>query len=150
MNSDRVTLQGKTLPTAEDVLDAAQATVYGADLSSLERAWTLVASKFSDDERAQASINRGKEAAELLGKLGMDRAALAAALLLPLVEESALDRAALEKSVGLEVARLTQGALRIASVKDLRKSATEALQANRLRQMLLAIAEDPQAANTDA
>ncbi|HEX2229964.1 MAG TPA: RelA/SpoT family protein [Candidatus Binatia bacterium] len=143
MNSDRLTLQGKTLPTSEDVLDAAQATVYGADLSSLERARMLVASKFSDDERAHASINRGTEAAELLGKLGMDGEALAAVLLLPLVEESALDRASLEKSVGLHVARLTQGALRIASVKDLRKSATEALQANRLRQMLLAIAEDP-------
>jgi GTP pyrophosphokinase len=60
-----------------------------------------------------------------------------------LVDEGALDPAAIEKSAGVEVARLTQGALRIASLKDLRKTATESLQANRLRQMLLTIAEDP-------
>jgi GTP pyrophosphokinase len=59
------------------------------------------------------------------------------------VDEGALDLAEIEKRIGVEVARLTQGALRIASLKDLRKTATETLQANRLRQMLLTIAEDP-------
>jgi GTP pyrophosphokinase len=143
MNSERVTFHGKALSESEDVLAAVQATFHGADLSSLERARMLVASKFSEDERAHESMNRGTEAAELLGKLGMDAETLAAALLLPLVDEGALDRAAIEKSVGAQVGRLTQGALRIASLKDLRKTATESLQANRLRQMLLTIAEDP-------
>ena len=73
----------------------------------------------------------------------MDADTLAAALLLPLVDARALDRAAIEKRIGAEVARLTQGALRLLSLKDLRKTATETLQANRLRQMLLTIAEDP-------
>jgi GTP pyrophosphokinase len=103
----------------------------------------LVAGKFSEDERAHESINRGTEAAEFLGKLGMDGETLAASLLFPLTEEGALDPATIEKRAGVEVARLTQGALRIASLKDLRKTATESLQANRLRQMLLTIAEDP-------
>jgi GTP pyrophosphokinase len=143
MNFNRVTLQGKALPGSEDVLDAVQAPVRGADLSSLERARLLVASKFSEDERAHDSMDRGTEAAELLGKLGMDAGTRAAALLLSLVDEGALDPAAIEKGIGVEVARLTQGALRIASLKDLRKTATETLQANRLRQMLLTIAEDP-------
>jgi GTP pyrophosphokinase len=143
MNSERVTLQRKALPESGDVLDAVQAPVHGADLSSLERARMLVASKFSEDERAHESIDRGKEAAQLLGKLGMDGGTLAVALLLPLAEEGALDPAAIKKSVGVEAARLTQGALRIASLKDLRKTATETLQASRLRQMLLTIAEDP-------
>lgn len=143
MNSDRVTLQGKALPESEDVLDAVQAPVRGADLSSLERARLLVASKFSEDERAHDSMDRGTEAADLLGKLGMDAETRAVALLFPLVDEGALDPAAIEKGIGVEVARLTQGALRIASLKDLRKTATETLQANRLRQMLLTIADDP-------
>ncbi|HXV82532.1 MAG TPA: RelA/SpoT family protein [Candidatus Binatia bacterium] len=143
MNSDRVTLQRKVLPESEDVVDAVQEPVHGADLSSLERARTLVAGKFSEDERAQESMDRGTEAAELLGKLGMDADTLAAALLLPLADAGALDRAAIENSVGAQIARLTQGALRIASLKDLRGTATESLQANRLRQMLLTIAEDP-------
>ena len=103
----------------------------------------LVASKFSDDERAHESINRGTESAELLVKLGMGAETLAASLLVPLVVEDALEPAIIEKSVGAEVARLTQGAVRIGSLKDLRKTATETLQANRLRQMLLTIAEDP-------
>ncbi len=139
MNSDRVNLQGKS----ENLLDAVQATVHGADPSSLERAQMLVASKFSEDKRAHESISRGTEAAELLGKLGIDAETLAVALLLPLVDKGALDPAAIEKGVGAEVARLTRGALRIASLKGLRKTATESLQANRLRQMLLTIAEDP-------
>ena len=138
MNSERVTLQRRAGP-----LDAIQGVVHGVDPSSLETARMLVASKFSDDERARESIDRGTEAAEILGKLGMDADTLAAALLLRLLGEGALDRAAIEKSIGAQVARLTQGALRIASLKDLRKTATETLQANRLRQMLLTIAEDP-------
>jgi len=137
MNSDRVTLQGKVLPESDDV------AVRGADLSSLERARLLVASKFSGDERAHDSMDRGTEAAELLDKLGMDAETRAVALLLPLVDQDALDPAAIEKGIGVQVARLTQGALRIASLKDLRKTATKTLQANRLRQMLLTIAEDP-------
>jgi GTP pyrophosphokinase len=103
----------------------------------------LVASKLSADQRAHESMDRGAQAAELLGKLGMDAETRAGALLFPFVDESALDAAAIEKWVGIEVARLTQGAVRIASLKDLRKTATETLQANRLRQMLLTIAEDP-------
>ena len=138
MNSERVTLQRQDGP-----LDAVQGVVHGVDPSSLETARMLVAGKFSDDERARENIDRGTEAAEILGKLGMDSDTLAAALLLRFLGEGALDRAAIEKSIGAQVARLTQGALRIASLKDLRKTATETLQANRLRQMLLTIAEDP-------
>lgn len=113
-----------------------------ADLSSLEKA-RLVAGKFSADQRARESNGRGAEAAELLGKLGMDAETRAVAMLLPLVEEGVLEPAAIEKRIGAQVARLTQGALRITSLKDLRKTATATLQAHRLRQMLLTIAEDP-------
>ena len=138
MNSERVTLQRQAGP-----LDTIQGVVHGVDPSSLKTARMLVAGKFSDDERARESIDRGKEAAEILGKLGMDADTRAAALLFRFLGEGALDRAAIEKSIGAQVARLTQGALRIASLKDLRKTATQTLQANRLRQMLLTIAEDP-------
>lgn len=143
MNSDRVTFQGKGLSESEDIFAGVEATVHNANLSSLERARILVASKSSEDERAHESMKRGMEAAELLGKLRMDAETLAAALLLPWVDAVALDPAAIDKSVGGQVARLIQGALRILSLKDLRKTATESLQANRLRQMLLTIAEDP-------
>jgi (p)ppGpp synthase/HD superfamily hydrolase len=109
MNSNRVSSQEKALHDSQSGLDAVQAPGRGADLSSLERARMLVTSKFSEDERAHEFIKRGTEAAERLGKLGMGGETLATALLLPLVEDGALDPAAIEKSVGVEVARLTQG-----------------------------------------
>jgi GTP pyrophosphokinase len=143
MNSDRATLQGKALRESKDAVDAVQASVHAAALSSFERARMLVASKFSEDERLQESMDHGMEAAEILGKLGVDADTLAAALLVPSLHEGVLDPAAIEKQVGVDVVRLTRGALRIASLKVLRKSASESLQANRLRQMLLTIAEDP-------
>ena len=143
MNSDRVTSKGKALAEPGDVLDAVEAPVRDGDLSILERARLLVASRFSEDECKQDFISHGIEAAELLGRLGMDVETRVVALLFPAVNQGALDPAAIEKAIGVEVARLTQGALRIASLKDLRKTATETLQANRLRQMLLTIAEDP-------
>ena len=143
MNSNRVSSQEKALHDSQSGLDAVQAPGRGADLSSLERARMLLTSKFSEDERAHEFIKRGTEAAERLGKLGMGGETLATALLLPLVEDGALDPAAIEKSVGVEVARLTQGALRLTSLKDLRKTASASLQAHRLRQMLLTIAEEP-------
>ena len=142
MNFERVNLQEKA-PGSENALDAVQAPVQGADPSSLERVSSLVAGRFAADEYARESVERGAESAELLGKLGMDAETRAVARLLPFVDQGALDVAAIEKSVGIEVARLTQGAVRIASLKDLRKTATEILQANRLRQLLLTIAEDP-------
>ena len=143
MNPDRVAPQGKAVPDSDNLLRAAQAPARGTDLSSLERAQALLASKGSEDPRADECIGRGTEAAELLGKLGMDTETRAVALLLPFVEEGALDTAAIKKWVGVDVAHLTQGARRIAILKDLRKTATETVQANRLREMLLTIAEDP-------
>ena len=143
MNSDRVILPGKALPERENSLEALEGTDRGPDLSSLDRARMLIAGKFSEDPHFHESVARGTQAAEHLGELGMDAETLAAALLLPLADEGAFETAAIEKSAGVEVARLTQGARRIASLKDLRKTATETLQAHRLRQMLLTIAEDP-------
>jgi len=131
------------MPDSKKAHPSVQAPVDGADLSSLDRARALVASKGSEDPRARERAGRGTQAAELLGRLGMDAETRAAALLLPLLEEGVLDEAAVKKGVGVDVARLTQGARRIASLKDLRMTASEAAQANRLRQMLLTIAEDP-------
>jgi GTP pyrophosphokinase len=131
------------MPASENTDQAVQAAVRSADLSSLDRARALLAGKGSEDPSVHECVGRGMEAAELLGRLGMDDETRAAALLLPSVEEGALDAAAVKKAVGFDVAYLTQGARRIASLKDLRKTATEAVQANRLRQMLLTIAEDP-------
>jgi GTP pyrophosphokinase len=140
---DRILPKGKAIGDRERLEEAPPAFSAGADPNSLERARALLATKDSEDPCARERVERGAEAAEILRKLGMDGATLAVALLLPSVEKGVLDTAALKKSVGDHIARLTQGACRIAALKDLRKSATETVQAHRLRQMLLTIAEDP-------
>ncbi len=143
MNPDRIPTQGKKVADSENIHHAVQAPVHGTDLNSLERARALIANKGSQDPYAQECMGRGMAAAELLGKLGMGGDTHAAALLLPFVETGALDTPAVKKWVGADVAGLTQGARRIAVLKDLPKTPTETVQANRLRQMLLTIAEDP-------
>lgn len=143
MDTERATLGGKNLPQQEAVRDGALTPVHGGDTSSLKRARMLLATRFSEDENARDLITRGTEAVELLSKLGMDAETLAAALLLPFAGQRALDAVAVEKSVGVEVARLTQGAARLGALKDLRQPGVESLQASRLRQLLLRIAEDP-------
>jgi len=141
MNPDRMTPQGKAIADSENRLQAVQADVHG----TLERARALLASKSSDDANVHGHIDRGKEAAELLGKLGMDVESRAVALLLPSIEAGVLDTAAIKKWVGIDLARLIESARRIAVLKDQSKTPTETVQANRLRQMLLTIAEDPRA-----
>ena len=141
MNSDRVDLPPKTLPVSEK--DAAEARVHTADRGRLGMAEALVARKFSEIGPDQDRMNRATEATELLAKLGMDDETLAAAMLFPFAVKGVLEMAAIEKQVGLEVARVAEGAIRIESLKDQRKTATDIPQATRLRQMLLTIAEDP-------
>jgi GTP pyrophosphokinase len=143
MNSDRVGLQGKALSDSKDILDANREHAHGSDLNDFELARMLAASRLSDDERVREALNRGAEAAEILTKLGVDAASRAAALLLPFLDQGAFDLATIRKRAGAEVASLTEGSLRLTSLKGLRKSATGTLQRNRLRQMLLTIAEDP-------
>jgi GTP pyrophosphokinase len=120
-----------------------QTAAPGTDHSSLERLRGLFAEKRLEESWTQEHVRRGMEAAELLGKLEMDVETLSAAALLPLVEGGALDTVSVKKYAGVEIARLIEGARRIAILKDLRKPATESVQANRLRQLLLTIAEDP-------
>jgi GTP pyrophosphokinase len=113
------------------------------DTSGQEKLSSLLTEPRFEEPLARELLRRGVEAAELLGKLGMDAETLSVATLLPLVQSGVLDTASVERSVGADIARLIEGACRIANLTYLRKTATEAEQANRLRQLLLTIAEDP-------
>lgn len=119
------------------------AAALGSDQGTIGRLHALLADQGFDDSRITEGLRRGAAAAEVLGKLGMDGESLLAATLLPLAETGKLDAAWVEKWIGGAVPPLIEGACRIASLKDLRKTASEAVQAHRLRQLLLTIAEDP-------
>jgi GTP pyrophosphokinase len=142
MEPDRDISQGKTALDLEKLFPVLRAAAPG-DQSSLERLQGLLAEKRFEESWAKERLRRGVEAAELLGKLGMDVETLSVAALLPLVEGGALDTVSVKQYADAEIARLIEGACRIGILKDLRKTASESVQANRLRQLLLTIAEDP-------
>jgi GTP pyrophosphokinase len=91
----------------------------------------------------QARGAQGRAAAETLAGIAPDPEALAAALLLPALEDGCLDLGTIGKRVGTETARLVASAARIAVLKDYRPLGHERGETRRLRDMLLAIVEDP-------
>ncbi|MCC6714875.1 MAG: bifunctional (p)ppGpp synthetase/guanosine-3',5'-bis(diphosphate) 3'-pyrophosphohydrolase [Gammaproteobacteria bacterium] len=86
---------------------------------------------------------QGLECVSVLEALDLDAETLAAGLLLPLFEYGETDADVVEQRVGAGVARLLREAERISVLKELRHTAVEAAQADRLRRMLLTMAEDP-------
>ncbi len=86
---------------------------------------------------------QGLECVSVLEALDLDAETLAAGLLLPLFEYGETDADVVEERVGAGVARLLREAERISVLKELRRTAVEAAQADRLRRMLLTMAEDP-------
>src|SRR5690349_313621 len=143
MDPDREVSDGKAALDLEKLFPVLRAAAASTDHSTLERLRGLLADKRLDEPSARELFRRGMEAAELLAKIGMDAQTLSVAALLPLVEGGAVDTAWVKQHVAADIARLIEGACRIAILKDLRKTATESVQANRLRQLLLTIAEDP-------
>ena len=143
MDSDRDISHGKAGLDLEKLLPLLQTAASGRDQNSLEQLRGMLAEKRFEESWAEERWRRGVEAAELLGKLGMDVETLSVAALLPLVEGGVLDGASVKRYAGAEIARMIEGACRIAILKGLRKTATEPVQASRLRQLLLTIAEDP-------
>lgn len=137
MNPDRKILD------SEQFLQALPAAAPGSDQGTIGRLRALLADQGFEDSDIAERLRRGAAAAEVLGKLGMDGESLLAATLLPLVETGEVDATWVEKWIGAAVAPLIEGACRIASLKDLRRTASESVQAHRLRQLLLTIAEDP-------
>ena len=110
-----------------------------ADAGVVRRAVALIEADGLDP----AGGAQGRAAAETLAGIAPDPEALAAALLLPALEDGCLDLGTIEKRVGTETARLVASAARIAVLKDYRPLGHERGETRRLRDMLLAIVEDP-------
>ncbi|MBA2594770.1 MAG: RelA/SpoT family protein [Pseudomonadota bacterium] len=110
-----------------------------ADAEVMRRAAALI----ETHDLGPAGGAHGRAAAETLAGIAPDPEALAAALLLPALEDGCLDLGTIEKRVGTETARLVASAARIAVLKDYRPLGHEHGETRRLRDMLLAIVEDP-------
>jgi GTP pyrophosphokinase len=120
-------------------LEAVEARHTPVDLTPLRRAQELILSKVQAGEQER----HGLSLAQIINHLGGDAETLAAGLLLPWTDEGSIGPGSLEKAVGTGVARLIQGATRIAVLKEYHKHDAEPDQVNRLRKMLLTMAEDP-------
>lgn len=143
MNADLEILQRKSAFDLEKVFRMLQRGVPSGEQNQLERLLVLLADKRFEESWTEECLRRGLETAELLAKLGTDVETLSVAMLLPLVEDGAVNAAWVKQHAGSDIGRMIDGACRIAIFKDLRKTATDSAQANRLRQLLLTIAEDP-------
>lgn len=105
-----------------------------ADAEVVQRATALI----EPHGVSPAGGAHGRAVAEILAGIAPDPEALAAALLLPALEDGCLDLGTIEKRIGTETARLVASAARIAVLKEYDRGETR-----RLRDMLLAIIEDP-------
>jgi len=112
-----------------------------ADAEVMRKAAALIETHDLDP----AGVAHGRAVAETLAGIAPDPEALAAALLLPALEDGCLDLGTIEKRVGTETARLVASAARIAVLKDYRPLGHDRGETRRLRDMLLAIVEDPRA-----
>jgi GTP pyrophosphokinase len=112
-------------------------------LELVRRAELVLRDRADANPALDACRTQGFECVSVLEALDLDAETLAAGLLLPLFEYGEIDADVVEQRVGAGVARLLKEAERISVLKDLRSTAVEAAQADRLRRMLLTMAEDP-------
>ena len=112
-------------------------------LELVRRAELVLRDRTDANPALDACRTQGFDCVSVLEALDLDAETLAAGLLLPLFEYGAIDADVVEQRVGAGVARLLKEAERISVLKDLRSTAVEAAQADRLRRMLLTMAEDP-------
>ncbi|MEJ2391156.1 MAG: GTP diphosphokinase [Gammaproteobacteria bacterium] len=115
--------------------------------SLIHRAFVLADSAHGGQMRASGEpyITHTMAVAEILVKLHLDPEAVAAAILHDVVEDTPVTLAQIEQEFGSSVAKLVDGVTKLAFIeqKDLSERGTrEHLQAESLRKLLLAMAED--------
>src|SRR3990167_9227938 len=112
-----------------------------AQIEKIQQAF-LMASKAHEGQRRQTGepyITHPVSVACILADMKMDHHTIMAALLHDVIEDSAIDKADLEKEFGAEVANLVDGVSKLTQIEFV--SRAEA-QAENFRKMVLAMARD--------
>lgn len=111
------------------------------DIPLIEQAYRLADEKHIDQKRRSGEpyIIHPLSVAVILVRLGMDSASVMAGLLHDVVEDTSCTEEEIEKSFGKEVARLVDGVTKLGKIPF---SSREEQQAENLRKMLMAMAED--------
>ena len=112
-----------------------------SDLGIVERAYEYAAKAHAGQSRGSGEpyIQHPLETALLLADLQLDRATIAAALLHDVIEDTGVTFDALREAFGIEVARLVDGVTKLSRIHW---NSLEEQQAENLRKMFLAMAED--------
>jgi GTP pyrophosphokinase len=114
-----------------------------ADLLLLRQSMALVEEKVANNSHTEFLRENGMTCVSILEPVLPDPDTLAATMLLPAYESGLVDDELVAARINAAVARLLQGADRIAALKELRNAEVRPLQIDRLRHMLLTMAEDP-------
>jgi len=127
--------------TFEKLKDAILRSGRSYNLEVIERAYNMAASAHGDQKRRSGEpyIIHPIEVGVILVELGMDTESVTAALLHDVVEDTDVTLSTVEKTFGKDVALLVDGVTKLGKIPY---SSKEEQQAENLRKMLLAMAQD--------
>lgn len=129
------------LRTYEDLVALIQASEHEYDMSIIDRAYQLAVTSHEEQKRLSGApyISHPIAVAYILVELGMDTESVAAGLLHDVVEDTPVSLDQIRKSFGNDIANLTDGVTKLGRIPF---SSREEQQAENLRKMLIAMAED--------
>lgn len=129
------------LKTYDDLLALIKASEREYDMDIIERAYRLALKSHEEQKRLSGSpyISHPVAVACILVELGMDTESVAAGLLHDVVEDTPVGLEQLRKDFGVEIANLTDGVTKLGRIPF---SSREQQQAENLRKMLIAMAND--------
>ncbi|NLJ31690.1 MAG: bifunctional (p)ppGpp synthetase/guanosine-3',5'-bis(diphosphate) 3'-pyrophosphohydrolase [Clostridiales bacterium] len=129
------------LKTYEDLLRLMMESEHEYDIKVIERAYQLALKSHEEQKRLSGSpyISHPVAVACILVELGMDTESVAAGLLHDVVEDTPVSLDQIRKEFGNEIANLTDGVTKLGRIPF---SSREQQQAENLRKMLIAMAND--------
>ncbi len=129
------------LKTYEDLLGLIRASEHEYSLGIVDKAYQLAESQHHDQRRLSGApyISHPLAVACILVELGMDTESVAAGLLHDVVEDTPVTLEQVKKQFGAEIAGLIDGVTKLGRIPY---SSREEQQAENIRKMLIAMAED--------
>ncbi len=129
------------LMTYDHLVDLIKDSEHDYDMDVIDRAYQLAVKSHEEQKRLSGApyISHPVAVACILVELGMDTESVAAGLLHDVVEDTPVNLEQIKKSFGIDIANLTDGVTKLGRIPY---SSREEQQAENLRKMLIAMAED--------
>ncbi|MCY1713161.1 RelA/SpoT family protein [Caproiciproducens galactitolivorans] len=129
------------LKTYDDLIALINESEHDYDMPVIDRAYQLALTSHQDQKRLSGApyISHPVAVACILVELGMDTESVAAGLLHDVVEDTPVNLEQIKKSFGPEIANLIDGVTKLGRIPY---SSREEQQAENLRKMLIAMADD--------